>query len=582
MATDIELNTKINTANSAKSLGELRGSLKDLIALQSQVASGSASFEKLSKAINDTEGRLGDLNDSFSTLRGSGVERLNSSLGLLKEGLMSGDVDKAKIAFKGLGNAMSAIPIFLVVEGLKALYDNFDKIVPAIKSFFNIASDTQKEMNALTKEIEAQKKADELLFVQMENNIKVLEAQGASEKEIIKAKKELTDLKIKEAQADITLQQLKAKDVILNDTVTESVYRGMSAVLRKTGKDREADALDAQITKSKQERIKELNDAITKDAIAIENLRNAQYVEEVKIEKKKEDDYKKKSEDKLKTDAENRKKQLDAFSASLEEDVKFQEKQDADFQKKEEERQKKADEFNANEDKFREENAKKEIALNEEVMNQKKSMRDRDLAEERAIQNAKFQIASNAITSIQGLSDLAFSIRQANTKKGSAEEEKSARKQFQLNKALQIASATISGAQGILQAATQPSGVPIPFDIPFRVAKAIAIGATTGATIAKISATQFQSTGGGGGASVGSSVGGGSSASPVGGGASLPLSNVRATNFRQDTVGQVGGPGGANTPGNNNGTAITKVVLLEGDVTRVQNKVSVTESQAKW
>lgn len=578
MATDIELNTKINIANSAKSLGELRGGLKELIALQSQVASGSANFEKLSKAINDTEGRIGDLNDSFTTLRGSGVERLNSSLGLLKEGLLGGDVDKAKIAFKGLGSAMSAIPIFLVVEGLKALYDNFDKIVPAIKDFFNIASDTQKEMNALTKEIEAQKKADELLFVQMENNIKVLEAQGASEKEIIKAKKELTDLKIKEAQADITLQQLKAKDVIMNDSVTESVYRGISAVLRKTGKDKEADAIDMQITKSKQERIKELNDAITKDAIAIENLRNTQQVEEIKIEKKKNDEFKKLAKEKEKDDEERRKKQLDAFNASLEEDDKALEKQQADQAKKEEERQKKADEFTANQDKFLEDQAKKEIGLYEEVQKQKDSMRARDLAEEQAIQNAKFQIASNAITSIAGLSDIAFSIRQANTKKGSAEEEKSARKQFQVNKALQIASATISGAQGVLNAATQPSGVPIPFDIPFRVAKAIAIGATTGATIAKISATQFQSAGGGssGSASIG---GGASTPSPVGGGATVPLSNVRATNFKQDSVGQVGGPGGSNTPGNNN---FTKVVLLEGDVTRVQNKVSLTESQAKF
>ena len=58
MATDIQLNTKINAANASKTLGELNSSLKELVALQGQIARGSSDFERLSKAINDTESRV--------------------------------------------------------------------------------------------------------------------------------------------------------------------------------------------------------------------------------------------------------------------------------------------------------------------------------------------------------------------------------------------------------------------------------------------------------------------------------------------------------------------------------------------
>src|SRR6187549_2341985 len=98
--TTIELQTKIDTANSAQSLGGITKSLKELISLQSQVGANSAEFKKLSKAINDTEGKLGDLKDSFNTLRGSGVERLNASFGLLREGVSNLDTEKVGIAFK--------------------------------------------------------------------------------------------------------------------------------------------------------------------------------------------------------------------------------------------------------------------------------------------------------------------------------------------------------------------------------------------------------------------------------------------------------------------------------------------------
>lgn len=571
MATELELTTKINTANSAQSLGELRKSLKDLIGLQAQVGAGSAEFGKLADAINKTEGKLGDLQDSFSTLKGSGVERLNASLGLLKEGLLSGDVDKASTAFKGLGAAMSAVPIFLLIEGVKALIDNWDKISSAFKNFAGIASAAEKEISGLTAELEKQKKVNETLFAGLENQIKILEAQGASEEKILGVKKQLTAAKIKEAEIDVQLQKAKIKDIILNDDLSESLYRATAATLRKMGKDLEADAIEKKLQADKSERLKEATDALRTDLINIENLKTSLQVEEIKNEKKVTDEKKKIRDDEKK---EKEKQMQEDFDAALREQEKLEEFRTKDLEKQD---KKKADEEKAK----AEQDAKNEAEYQAYLQREDKRLEDEIAREKLAAQQieaAKFQIAASGIQSIQGLSDLAFSIRQANTKKGSAEEEKSARKQFQINKALQIASATINGAQGILNAATQPSGVPIPYDIPIRVAKAVAIGATTAATIAKISATQFQSTGGGGGGTA-SNIGGGGSASTPGGGATIPNQTRQSTAFRPETIGQIGSPGGSNTPGNQ--TNVQPQVAVT-EIARVSKKVRAVESMAKF
>src|SRR5690606_11624137 len=96
----------------------------------------------------------------------------------------------------------------------------------------------------------------------------------------------------------------------------------------------------------------------------------------------------------------------------------------------------------------------------------------------------------------QGLSDFVYQTQLNNVKKGSEEEDRIKKKQFEDNKKIQIAQAFISGSQGLLNAITQPSGVPIPFDIPLRIAKSAAVVTTTAATIAKINSQQY---GGGGG-----------------------------------------------------------------------------------
>ena len=133
-------------------------------------------------------------------------------------------------------------------------------------------------------------------------------------------------------------------------------------------------------------------------------------------------------------------------------------------------------------EKLKEEHEIKIQSLNEETKN-------KEIANQKEIQDASFEIANNSLSSIQSLSDTIFSIKQNNLKKGSEEELKSAKKQFEINKQMQIAQAIINGAQSVTAILSVP-------DFTLGVASAIRIasaGLATVATIAKISSTKFES-----------------------------------------------------------------------------------------
>jgi len=113
----------------------------------------------------------------------------------------------------------------------------------------------------------------------------------------------------------------------------------------------------------------------------------------------------------------------------------------------------------------------------------------------RALNNAKFDFASSALTSIGQIAD-AFA-------KG---DEKRAKKAFKINKAIGIAQATISTAQGIMNELSHPVKT-LTFT---NYAAAAAMAFAGAAQIATISKTKFQPSGGGAKPSVNDTTGGGS------------------------------------------------------------------------
>jgi hypothetical protein len=121
---DISIKVAIDTADADKSIKEIKQSLKDL----KNVKAGDKLFDDAQKAAVKYKEKLDDIKDAAGAAAGSGVEKLTSSMNLLKDGFMNADPGKLSIAMKGLGAAMKAVPIFLVIEGIKYLIENFEKL----------------------------------------------------------------------------------------------------------------------------------------------------------------------------------------------------------------------------------------------------------------------------------------------------------------------------------------------------------------------------------------------------------------------------------------------------------------------
>ena len=155
MATEkigIEVEVK-GAEKSISSFKDLKTAIKaakdEQIAMTEKFGATSAEAVKAGKKLAELKDKVEDLNDSTKSLKGSGVEKLTSSFRLLGEGLGTFDFDKIKTGFKGVGAAMGAIPIFLLIEGIRLLYENFDKIA----AIFDKTSLAEKALADVTKEV---------------------------------------------------------------------------------------------------------------------------------------------------------------------------------------------------------------------------------------------------------------------------------------------------------------------------------------------------------------------------------------------------------------------------------------------
>lgn len=111
--------------------------------------------------------------------------------------------------------------------------------------------------------------------------------------------------------------------------------------------------------------------------------------------------------------------------------------------------------------------------------------------------NATAGYAMQGLNAVQGLSDAIFSARMSKLEKGSQAELAAAKKQFEINKKLQIAGAIIQGVQAVLAAYSSGSAIPIVGAVTGPLFAALA-AATVVANVAKIKNSKFE----GGGASV--------------------------------------------------------------------------------
>ena len=143
----VKIDAAVNSAEAAKSLGQLKKSLLEIQALQEELGDTSGpQFDKLSQAstaasakLAETRDRIGDIADKTRTLEGTPVERLTGSFGLLKDSIMNLDFDKAKIGAEGLLNSFTPVVDGKLVSGfagIKGVIGNLGEGIKTLGSTF--------------------------------------------------------------------------------------------------------------------------------------------------------------------------------------------------------------------------------------------------------------------------------------------------------------------------------------------------------------------------------------------------------------------------------------------------------------
>lgn len=210
------------------------------------------------------------------------------------------------------------------------------------------------------------------------------------------------------------------------------------------------------------------------------------------------------------------------------------------------------------------------IKLNQDLADEERIKKlqeneDRKVAITKAARQSEAKIAMDlAVTSIAGLqtlSDLAFASKLSKTKKGSKEEEEVMRKQFKINKALNLSTAIINAAQAQLSILAQYPKLDGGFAM---VAAMVGAGITSLASIAKITATQFDTT----------SAGGNEPPPNLNAGAATATSNSQPSTLLN--------PDGTVNNQNTPTPSPIQVYVVESDITSTQTQVAVVQNQMNF
>ena len=168
--------------------------------------------------------------------------------------------------------------------------------------------------------------------------------------------------------------------------------------------------------------------------------------------------------------------------------------------------------------------------------------------------NDAIQWAEKSVNAVQELSDMAFANKMRKVEKGSKEEEKLARKQFKMNKALQLAGAIMDAGKAVTASLAYAPIAIGAVPNPAGIASLAFAGVTSLANIAKIAATQFEST-----------TPPATNEPPA-----IPNPTEPTASFQPMTGTLTNGLQGGNT----------KVYVLDSDITAQQNNSSKVESLA--
>ena len=488
----VALDLEINGLTSVKAL---KDSLKEAKNELLKFNEGTKEFASAQARVSKLKDRMDGLGDSLK-IQGTGVERLKQSFGLLTESLGSGDLNKAKLAFTGIGQAMSAIPIFLLIEGLKYLYDNFDKLKELLFDTTDEVENNKKALEALQKQQEANKKALDEYIGSLEKELETMQLTNASITEQAALRQKITNVQVGNINEQIAKQEQliesTKKEILANEALLRQAQLSAAGV---------SSSYEAQVKYQNEA----LNNTLTNQENELTSLKRLQVSKENVIAKG--DD----AINKLYKSAQEKKKQLrEQERLELEKELQ---NQVLNLQK----RQKELDALNQSRiDKAISERATEQDEISKQLQeeaDEKAIWRDFELQSEieadenrkarretiakeqielaKQQEDAVLEARTMGLQAAQGLSEAFFQM-QLNRVKGNADAELAIRKKmFQVDKAFNIARAIQDGIRSVQAALTIPP--------PAGQILAAANGALAAANVAKIAATKFD--GGGSNAS---------------------------------------------------------------------------------
>lgn len=536
---DIIFNMKINGVDrEIKTMGDLKKATKDVKSELLSMEAGTKEFADASKRLNELQEKMGDVGDA-AKITGNATERLQASFGMFAEGVKTFDGGKMSVALQGIGQAMKAIPLILVIQGIQYLVENFDRLskgsgllgksLRAIGDLFTWIGDKITEftdMIGVTNS--ALDKQGEAIKTNADKAKEALNSQTAAYDR---------QMEVAKAAGKSTIELEKAKQKAIIDT-NYVIAKQIEAFVRAGGE------LDEE--KKKQ---------LTASLEAIKAAKTQMTVIEITAEKEKEEKLKEQREKSIKAKEEENKRLIDLDKQlsdakiagaqvdkenrkMIAEDVKTQAQKEAD-----EEYERLVKESNRGIEVVttaEQEAAIKRLAIKREFE-----------ANSQALQNA-------TLNSAKAVSDAIFAYQLANVQKGSQAELEIRKKQFNVDKALNITKAVIDGIAGV-----QSQLKAGPFVGPI-LAGLVAV--TAAANVAKIASMKFDA--GSAGANMSASSGGGGSFN-------LPTPPTTAPSTQPSTR--------FDEQGNNlNNPGTVKAYVVETEISGSQGRVNRLQDQATF
>ena len=563
MADEVVLKLVLESDIANKSVGELKQNFRDLTNQINNTVVGTKEYKQTLQSLGVVKGGLTSLRQQILALN---PERQIASIARLGSTVASGfaaaqaaqalfgaeSEDLMKVLVKvqaatalasglqGLAGLSKAIetarlamiafslsnPFTAIAAGIVALMAIIGGLVTAYRSANSEVTKIADENAKLNKVYETQK-------FYLTEEVRLLEAVKGREEDVIKKKRELIIIAIKEIQLSIALAEAKRKEAIEQANLMDILAAAFSpalAILRK------------------QQRIKEAEDEVKENKKKLETIKNDLTINLIQENEIKDKNAEKRRKINEEARAKKEKEEGDANSAITKAHLAANEKelndQIAHLAAKKELDIREAQEFD------------KMQKANDEAT---KQMMREDLERTKLVYDTKLGMAAQTFGAIGNLA-LAFA----------GQNEKGAKRAFEINKAASIAQAIIATYQGanaiFANAALNPTTVLFPAQPFIMAGLAIAAGLANVAVIAK---TQFK--GGGGGGSV-PSFGGGSAPSIESPQGQTQLANKTTTQVDEEGMFQ----------GFNKEQSPLRAYVVETDITSKQKNIQRIENNSKF